>query len=316
MSPWIGPALIGVSVVVLTAVMLRLLFDDERRVRRRLRSIARDREGNRPGNKQTRRPDYLPQVASLLARAGRYGAVERRLRRAGLEWRPGEFAAACLALVAGLAGLGWLIGHALGAVLGIAVGAVLPAVTLSAATARRLRRFEQQLPDALMLIASSLRSGYGILRAMQAVADEMSSPISAEFSEVLDETKLGVSVEDGLRRLVERVPLPDLEIAVTAMLIQLEVGGNLAELMETVAATVRERQRLRAEMDTLTAEARLSGVVLFALPLAMAVILAMLNPAYMAAILRTSLGHFLIACAAALQLAGGLVIRRMLRLEF
>jgi len=316
MNPWVTPALAGGAIALLTGMILYVLLSNERRVHRRLRSIASDGDGRQPASAQAGRSDYLPHMASLLERAGRYGAVERQLKRAGLNWRPGEFAAAGLMLLAVLALLGWLIGHALGAALGIIIGAGLPATFLAAAAARRLHRFEHQLPDALVLIASSLRSGYGILRAIQAVADEMGFPISPEFREVLDESKVGVSIEDALRRLVERVPLPDLEIAVTAMLIQLEVGGNLAELMETVAATVRERHRLRAEMNTLTAEARLSGVVLFAVPLAMAVVLVMLNPTYMAAIIHTSLGHLLIACAAALQIVGGLVIRRMLRLEF
>jgi tight adherence protein B len=133
---------------------------------------------------------------------------------------------------------------------------------------------------------------------------------------MLDESNLGVPIGQALTRLVQRVQLPDLGIAVTAILIQLEAGGNLAEVMETVAGTVRERHRLRAEMDTLTAEGRLSGVVLFCVPLGMAVILVALNPTYMSALFGTSLGHLLILCAVALQILGGLVIKRMLRLEF
>ncbi len=316
MNLWVIPALAAAVVALLTGIILRVLFTDERRVGRRLRRIERDGDGERLREEQDGRAEHLPQLASLLERAGRYSSVERQLKRAGLNWRPSEFAAACLALVAALALAGWLVFKALGAAVAIAVGVALPTAALKALEARRLRRFEHQLPDALMLIATSLRSGYGVLRAIQAVADGMVPPISSEFKEVLDESRVGVPVGGALSRLLERVPLPDLEIAVTAILIQMDVGGNLAELMETVAATVRERHRLRGEMDTLTAEARLSGVVLFLVPVGAAVILVTLNRAYMATLLQTTLGHLLIAGAAALQIMGGLVIRRMLRFDF
>jgi tight adherence protein B len=304
-----------IAVAFLVAALLGGIGTDERGPRRRLRAIERGGQGPRPRRVRGEREDHLPHLTSLLGRSGRYGAIERQLRRAGLNWRPSEFVAFSLVALAALTLAGHLVLGVPGAAGGAAVGVLLPIVTLQALTGQRLRKFEEQLPDALMLVAASLRSGYGILRALQAVKDEMGPPISLDFAEVLDETEVGIPVGDALNRLVQRVPLPDLEIAVTAILIQMDVGGNLAELMETTAATVRERRRLRAEMNTLTAEARLSGVVLFVVPLGMAVALVALNPAYMSALFKTGLGHMLLICAASFQLVGGLVIRRMLRLD-
>jgi tight adherence protein B len=314
MSPWVVPALSFLAAVLLVAVILWVLDATPRRVGRRLRAIRR---GGGPVPEQQRaRPHPLLPLTSVLERSGRYSALEQKLRRAGLSLRPGELAVMALCLFAALVVLGWLAYRLPGAAIGAVLGVGLPAAALELLAARRLRKFEEQLPDALMLIATSLRSGYGILRSLQAVRDEMAPPMSTEFQEVLDETSVGAPLRDALVRLASRVPLVDLDIAVTAILIQSDVGGNLAELMETVAATVRERRRLRAEQNALTAEARLSGVVLFAVPLGMAVALAVLNPGYMSVLFHTSLGQVFLACAAALQLVGALVIRRMLRLDF
>ncbi len=314
MNPWAVTGLTFLAAVLLAVVIFWVMDATPRRIGRRMRAI---REQGAPAPEgQTPRPDPLSPVTAALARTGRYGALEQKLRRAGVNLRPGEFAALAVGLFAVLAALGWALCRLPGAAVGAGLGLLAPAVALEALIAQRLRKFEQQLPDALMLIATSLRSGYGILRALQAVRNEMAPPVSTEFQEVLDETSVGAPLADALMHLAQRVPLADLDIAVTAMLIQSEVGGNLAELMETVAATVRERRRLRAEQNALTAEARLSGLVLFLVPLGMGVALAALNPAYMSVLFHTSLGQILLACAAALQIVGALVIRRMLRLDF
>jgi tight adherence protein B len=314
MNPWIIPALAFTAAAFLVGGLFYALTTSERRLGRRLEEI---KQGDAPPRrKREERPDHFPTLTAALQRAGRHSAIEQYLDRAGLNWRPSELTAAGLLLVVVLGGLGWLALGPLAAAGGIVVAVVAPLLVLKALEARRLRQFDQQLADALMLISSSLRSGYGILRAVQAVRDEMQPPISLEFGKTLDETNVGVPISEALVHLAERVRLPDLDIAVTAILIQLEVGGNLAEVLEIVAGTVRERHRLRAEMDTLTAEGRLSGVILFALPLGMAVILGVLNPAYMSALFKTGLGHFLIGLGAAMQIVGGLVIHRMLRFDF
>jgi tight adherence protein B len=313
MSVWLIPAVAFAAAALVVALLLYAFTAGQWRIGRRIENL----EGNASRDKKTAgRGDPFPTVTSLLERRGQHSAIETALERAGLNWRPSEFVVAIGGLAVVLGAAGWLLFGALGAAGGIVLGALAPFAVLKVLQARRLREFERQLPDALMLIASTLRSGYGILRAIQAVRDEMAPPISIEFAKTLDETNVGAPTAEALTHLARRVPLPDLDIAVTAVLIQLDVGGNLAEVMEIVARTVRERQRIRAEVDTLSAEGRLSGVILFILPLAMAGILTLLNPAYMAALFKTSLGHMLMVLGSALMILGGLVINRMLQLDF
>jgi len=317
MNALVISGLVFAGTATLIGIILYALNASSRRVGHRLETIGREEAAAEEQQARGERADRFPGLTSMLERSGRYGALERQLDRAGLDWRPSELVVAWVAAMAVIAAAaGWLGGAATVAIAAVLIGSVACFLGLKVLEARRLRQFERQLADALMLIGSSLRSGYGILRAMQAVRDEMGPPISVEFGKVLDEANLGVAVPDALTHLLQRVPLPDLDIAVTGILIQLDVGGNLAELMETVATMVRERHRIRAEVDTLTAEGRLSGLVLFILPLVMAAILTVANRAYMSTLFTTTIGHIIIGCAAVLQILGGLVISRMLRLDF
>lgn len=311
MNAWLIPGIAFGSVALLVAIVLLAVTAGQRRVGRRIEGLGAEAKA-----KPARGADRFPMITSLLERQGRQSAIDSALERAGLNWLPSEFVVACAGGMAVLVVCGFLAFGLLGAAAGIALAALVPFLVLKVMEGQRMRKLERQLPDALMLIASTLRSGYGILRAIQAVRDEMAPPISVEFSKTLDETNVGVPTPEALLHLSRRVPLPDVDIAVTAILIQLDVGGNLAEVMEIVASTVRERQRIRAEVNTLTAEGRLSGVILFILPLAMAGILSFLNPAYMSALFKTQLGHLLIGCDAVLMVMGGLVINRMLQLDF
>ncbi len=313
MNTWLIPALACIGAILLVLGTVYAIAWRETRLAQRLKGLNRAAGEPEPARGEEGR---FPAMTNLLERNGRSSALQEELDRSGLNWRAGEFAALGLAVLAALSIAGWVLFGPLGAAGGIVLATALPYLALKALQGRQLRRFEAQLPDALMLIASSLRSGYGIMRAIQAVREEMTPPISTEFGKVLDETKVGAELAEALRHLAHRIRLPDLDIAVTAILIQLDVGGNLAEVMEIVAGTVRERQRLRAEVDTLTAEGRLSGIILFLLPIVMAVIIGVLNRGYMSALFSTTLGHILIACAAVMQLLGGLVINRMLKFDF
>ncbi|MHB9106402.1 MAG: type II secretion system F family protein [Armatimonadota bacterium] len=314
MNAWGIAALVMAASAMVTALILSLVTTDSWRVGRRLRMVSQD-EANARQEMEDPEQGRIPVVSTMLERVNRYGTLERRLKQAGLNWRPEEFTVACVAAALVLSAVGWLLSP-LAALAGILLALVGAWLMLDILQKSRLRQFENQLPDALMLVASSLRSGYGLQRAIQAIRDEMRPPISVEFAKVLDETNVGLGMPEALHNLLQRVPLPDLDIAVTAILIQLDVGGNLAEVIEIVANTVRERQRISAEVDTLTAEGKLSGVILFILPIVMAVVITMLNPTYMAALFKTSIGHLLLFCGACLEIIGGFVIKRMLEIDF
>jgi tight adherence protein B len=184
--------------------------------------------------------------------------------------RPGEFlgTVAVVALLAGFVGL--LIGGPLLALIAIVVVCLAVKVYVSHAKAKRQAAFADQLPDVLQLLTTALRSGFGLMQALDSVAEEAEEPARAEFTHVLVESRLGRDLSDGMRALAHRMDSQDLEWVVAAIDINRETGGNLSEILHTVAATIRERQRMARQVRTLTAEGRLSARILTVLPFVMA----------------------------------------------
>jgi tight adherence protein B len=195
------------------------------------------------------------------------------------------------------------------------LGATAPLGALKAMQGQRLKRFEMQLPDALSLVSSSLRSGYSFSQALQTVAQEMKPPVALEMQKILDEVKAGIPIEEALDRLVPRIKTYDVELMVSAVSIQHQVGGNLADLLDTVAETIRERFRTRGEIAGLTAEGRLSGIILFFAPLGMLLVLMVLSPDYIQHLFNDQLGRAMLGGAILMQIIGGLIIRRMLSID-
>lgn len=167
---------------------------------------------------------------------------------------------------------------------GLAVGLMLPRLYVRQKQAKRLQTFQEQLPDILTLLVGSLRSGYGLTIAMDNVAKQMPPPASEEFSRVVHEIGLGVSITQALSNLVQRVPSDDLDLVVIAIAIQYETGGNLAMILETITSTIRERVRLKGQLRVLTAQQSLQRYILTAMPFVLGVVIYMLNPQYMSAL--------------------------------
>lgn len=181
--------------------------------------------------------------------------------------------------------------------------------------AARRQRFDTQIPDALRLISAALRAGHSPARAVQMLAEEMPPPASEEFALVLGEISLGVPAAAALARMSERVGSADWDLVAAAVTTQMQTGGNLAELLERIADTVRERVRVQAEIRTLTAESRLSAMILVALPPLLAGVLTLRDPHYFQPLLESGLGHKLIVGAVTGQALGTLVLRRMLLVD-
>lgn len=276
-------------------------------------SVADPEEG-RNGTEMARPTvDALDQLVTGNERGKK---LRLEMMRAGLRLRPVEFIAICIASSAVVGLLGMVATNQLGlAVLFGVVGAFVPVGVLKQRQQKRARQFNNQISDALTLIVSSLRSGYSFARAMQLVADEMPAPISEEFTFALGEVSLGVAVEVALQRMVERTQSYDLDLVVTAVTIQLQVGGNLAEILGTIADTIRERVRVQREIDVLTAEGKLSGVILFLLPIAVGGMILVNNPGYFKPILTYPLGIPILVGTLVVQMIGGLIIKRMVALD-
>ena len=180
---------------------------------------------------------------------------------------------------------------------------------------QRLRNFLSLLPDALDLMSRALQAGHAFPEALHMVSTEMPEPIATEFRKTYEEQNLGLSLKLALENLSERVPLLDLRLCVTAILIQRETGGNLAEILEKVAQTIRERFRILEDLKTLTTSSRMSAWILCGLPVFIALAVTVMNPEYMSVLWSDPRGHRLLAVAVALQITGMLVIRKILRIK-
>jgi len=195
------------------------------------------------------------------------------------------------------------------------VCASLPLLHVWWKRSRRFNQFLEHLPDALDLISRALSAGHAFSEALHMVSMEMPEPIATEFRKAYEEQNLGLSVKLALDNLTQRIPLLDLKMCVTAILIQRETGGNLAEILEKVAYTIRERFRIMGDLKTLTTSSRMSAWLLCGLPIFVAVAVTVMNPEYMSVLWRDPRGHYLIAAALTMQITGMLIVRKILKIK-
>jgi tight adherence protein B len=199
-------------------------------------------------------------------------------------------------------------------VAGVAAAAV-PFIHVWWSRKKRFDSFLEHLPDALDLMSRALSAGHAFSEAMYMVSAEMPEPIATEFRKTYEEQNLGLSLKLALENLTQRIPLLDLRMCVTAVLIQRETGGNLSEILEKVAYTIRERFRIMGDLKTLTTSSRMSAWLLCALPIFVTLVITAMNPDYMAVLWKDQRGHYLIATAMFLQVTGMLIVRKILRIK-
>ena len=308
-----------VSGLVAGAVMFALMLvptSIARRgsIKRRVALHVEPRRGTRPEQPGLRGRLERPFAATEARLDGTrlWASLEQLVDRAGIALRPVEV------LYAGVAGV--LLVLFLGLVAGVSplvalLAAVLASgvarVVLRIRIARRLRAFEEQLPEVLGSIASALRAGHSFTQALTAVAAEAEEPAGREFGRLLAETRLGRPVDEALADLGRRMGSRELDFVLTAVSIQRQVGGSIAGLFETVAETVRVRQQFARKLRALTAMGRASAAVLIALPLLLGVVLTVLNPSYMSPLYMTATGRTMLAVAAAAMAVGTLWLRKI-----
>jgi len=217
-------------------------------------------------------------------------------------------------LLAGLAASMITISLLIILICGVA-GAIVPFIHVFWKRKKRIEKFLEYLPDALELMSRALSAGHAFSEALHMVSIEMPQPISKEFRKTYEEQNLGLSLKLALENLTQRMPLLDLRLCVTAVLIQRETGGNLAEILEKVAYTIRERFRILGDLKTLTTSSRLSAWLLCGLPIGVAIAVSAMNPEYMSVLWKDPRGHKLIYLAVFLQLSGMLIVRKILRIK-
>jgi tight adherence protein B len=209
--------------------------------------------------------------------------IARELARADIKLKPGEYIAIMIIAAAGIGFVAWFISRQsiIFGLLGAVLGLFVPRLYVRREQGQRLVRFNNQLADMLNLMVNGLRAGYSTMQAMEAVSKELPAPISDEFRRVVQEMQLGVTMEQALENLLRRIPSEDLDLVITAINVQREVGGNLAEILDTISYTIRERVRIKGEIRVLTAQVMYSGRFLSLLPLIVIGILYLMNRAYM-----------------------------------
>lgn len=247
-------------------------------------------------------------------------STRKDLDRAGLALKLHEYTIIRLAFAFFLAFVAFVVigsgVFALFAALSLAVvGFLLPRFYVHFRANRELNKFNSQLEEMITLTANSLRAGFGLLQSLEFSSQQLSPPMSTELTRVVRDTSMGATLEQALVSLGERMFSHDLQIIITAILIQRESGSNLSEVLDHVAKTIRERDRMRGEVSTLTAQKKLSGYVVGALPFGLAVIFFVSDPEYMSLLWTTGLGQILLFVAIALDVMGILWIRRIVNIE-
>lgn len=322
-STWI-PALLGFVAVSCIAVSVALGWElfrtwyRRRQVSKRLERMAEEERSGAselaglllrdPGDEdgETPRITALPGVRNVLD----------LMEQSGTSWSAQTFL--LLSLGGALAGgVAFLLpsGNAALAMLGAAGGSLLPYVHLRRSRKRRLRLFEEDFPEAIDLLTRAIRAGHPLSTGMRMVGQEMAGPVAAEFRQSSEEQRFGLAFEDAVLGLVDRVDLTDVQIFATAILVQKEVGGNLAEILENLAETIRARFKIRRQIRVYTAQGRMSSWVLGALPVSVGAILYLIEPEYVSMLWTELLGRFLLVTAVILQLIGFWWIRKIVNLD-
>jgi tight adherence protein B len=239
------------------------------------------------------------------------------LDQAKLPWTVGRFFfySACMMLVGAIIGNWWIPVGFVGWIPGLALGAV-PLVYVLVKRAQRFRKFNLQLPDAVDLIARSLRAGHSLPSALVNVAEESPDPLGPEFQRCADEMSFGLPFREALYNFFYRVPIQDLQFLISAILIQRETGGNLPELLDKTAAVLRARIQLAQKVRVHTAQGRMTGAVLIAMPFVAFVLLNLVRPGYTAPLFDDPRGHTLIYLTLASMTLGAIVIRRIIQVKY
>lgn len=290
-----------------------------RTLRDRLRAVdSAARRGSSP-EVEVLRDELLsgiPALNKLLARWSRSSRLQTLLEQAAMKLRPGMFLliSACTAVAgAGLA-LAFTRIPALSLV-GLAGGAFLPLAYVFFLRRQRFKKFEVLFPQAIELLVRSTRAGHPFTTSMEMIGTELAEPIAGEFRRIYEEQKFGLPLRDALLNLVERVPIIDVKFFVTALMLQRETGGNLAEILEQLAHVIRERFRILRQVRVYTAQGRLTMMILMSLPPGLVVFMSFSNPDFMKPLFNDPMGHFLIGLGLLLQTIGFFLIRRIIDIK-
>jgi tight adherence protein B len=264
----------------------------------------------------------IPALDSLLRRSTRISNLQPFLEQANLKIRAGNILVLCVVSALVLAGVGFLAAGSLppnqallfGAV-GLVLGGFLPYSYASYRRTKRFQKFEELFPEAIDTLARAVRAGHAFTTALELIANELSEPIASEFRKLFEEQKFGLPVRDALMNLAERVPLVDVKFFVTAVMLQRETGGNLAEILDNLSYVIRERFKIMRQVRVYTAQGRLTMLLLMGLPPVIVITMLMTSPAFIRPLFADPIGHFLVVAGIVLQTMGYFVIRKIIQIQ-
>ena len=319
-------SLIALAVFVVVAVAAFALFSvfDQRSAQARL---IKDRLANERKAPERAPEDELallrdeqlseiPALDALLRRSSRIADMQKMLAQAGVDMRAGNFLG--FSALAGIAAtvMAYVFSKRIEvAWFALLVGFVLPYAYVSIRRNKRFEKFEELFPEAIDTLARAVRAGHAFTTALEMITNEVAEPIAGEFRQLYEEQKFGMPVRDALMNLTDRVPLVDVKFFVTAVMLQRETGGNLAEILDNLSYVIRERFKIQRQVRVYTAQGRLTMALLMGMPPIIVVVMLLLNPAFIHPLFADPIGHTLLVAGIALQTVGYFVIRKIIRIQ-
>jgi tight adherence protein B len=324
-STWVAAGLVFTAAVFGT-LFLVLVFEGvrswskKRRVARRLRPVVLELDHDFDGSSspiiRERSEEDLGLGAALASRLPLVRDLSALLQQAGLDWSVTSFLAISLGLAVAIGAAAAVVSPSTVAfVFGALIGAPLPLIYVRRRKAQRLAGFEEHFPESVDLLTRAIRAGHPLSAGMKMVAEEAPEVVAREFQQAFEEQRYGLPFQDALLGIPDRIDLMDVRIFATAVLVQREVGGNLAEILDKLAQTVRARFAIRRQLRTYTAQGRLSGYILGALPIVVGLVIFLVNREYMMTLVTEGVGRFMILVALILQIFGYLWIRKIVNIE-
>lgn len=322
MAPLVGLLTFAIVCgIVLALWMLASGEDQQNVVRRRIDAVRRadSRIAETPPDLFLIRDEMLssvPMLHRIMTQFSWSRELQKTIEQAGMTIKPAKvlLIGGVLAFAIFLFAARFLHGLLLSAIIGI-LFALVPYFVIAFRRAQRMRRFEERFPEALDLLGRAVRAGHAFTTGLEMISMESSEPVASEFRKTFEEQNFGLPLRDVLMNLTERVPLMDVRFFVTALLVQKETGGNLAEILDELSRVIRERFRIYREVRVRTAQGRLTAMVLIAMPPSMMAILGVANPTYMRILFTDPIGPTLLTVAAAMQILGSVIIWRIIHID-
>ncbi|KUO51462.1 MAG: hypothetical protein APF76_13950 [Desulfitibacter sp. BRH_c19] len=310
------PALAALNVALVVFLIHSFITREQRFLNKRLKEVAGKNQENRKLLTRLSWIELLRLLSRFWVAKNRVKKVEKKLLQAGIPLKGEEFLTVISLIIIAVVILGAVVLQNIGlTILLVVICSILPKIVVESTLKKRLKLFDKQIGDALVIISNSMRAGFSFMQAMDMVSKEMPNPISGEFNRTLREISMGTPTHLALDNLTERVGSEDLGLVITAILIQRQVGGNLAEVLDNISDTIRERIRIAGEIRTLTAQGRISGMIIGSLPIALAVMIFLIDQNYILTLFREPIGLIAVGIGLTSQVIGFLLIQKVIKIE-